>query len=150
MKTTNLDGKITSPAVKQACRRKNREYLKHGNSTRYKELKKEVKSKLSDATSKLLKKQTDQVSVKNNSWLKHVKQLTARPGDQPQATFSLPQHVEDSLSALESSNKICEYFSTISQEYTPLNTETLPERVRAKLTNEPCKHPYLAVHTENV
>ena len=146
VKTNNLDEKITCPAVKQASRRKNREYSKHGNSAKYKELKKEVKTKLSDATSKLLRKQTEQVSAKNNSWLKHVKQLTARPGDQPQATFSLPQHDEDSLSALESSNKICEYFSTISQEYTPLNPETLPERDRTKLTNEPCNHPYLADH----
>ena len=31
LKTTNLDGKITSVAVKQASRRKNKEYTKHGN-----------------------------------------------------------------------------------------------------------------------
>ena len=95
VKITNLDGKLSCPAVKQACRRKNREYLKHGNSDKYKELKKEVKSKLSMATSKFFEKQTDQVTVKNNNWLKHVKRLTARPGDQAQATFSLPQHVEE-------------------------------------------------------
>ena len=88
-----------------------------------------------------------QLSRQNNSWLKHVKRLTARPGDQAQATFSLPQHVEDSLSALESSDKICEYFSSISQEYTPLDTETLPQRVRSKLANDPCNHPYLADHS---
>ena len=109
-------------------------------------MKKEVKSKLSDATTKFLEKQTDQVAVKNNNWLKHVKRLTARPGDQAQATFSLPQHVEDSLSALESSNKICEYFSSISQEYPPLNIGTLPEHVRLKLSNDPCSHPYLEDH----
>ena len=147
VKISNLDGKVSSPAVRQACRRKNREYLKNGNSAKYKELKKDVKAKLKDATAKLLEKQSEQITVKNNSWLRHVKQLTARPGDQTQSTFTLPQHVEDSLSALESSNRICEYFSLISQEYTPLNTESLPERVKLKLADDPCSHPYLADHT---
>ena len=121
VKTTNLDGKINSVAVKHASRRKNREYLKHGNSAKYKELKKEVKIRLKEAATKFLNNQADLVTVKNNSWLKHVKQLTARPGDQTQSTFSLPKHVEEDLSALESSNKICEYFSSISPEYTPLS-----------------------------
>ena len=82
LKTTNLDGKICSVAVKQASRRKNREYAKHGNSDKYKSLKKEVKDKLKDATQKFLEKQINLVSSKNTSWLKHVKHLAARPGDQ--------------------------------------------------------------------
>ena len=45
LKTTNLDGKICSIAVKQASRRKNREYAKNGNSSKYKDLKKK-RSKL--------------------------------------------------------------------------------------------------------
>ena len=90
--------------------------------------------------------QVNLVSSKNNSWLKHVKRIAARPGDQTSTFFSLPKHVEDNLSALESSNKICEFFSSISQEYSPLNTETLPQRVKDKLGNDPCSNPYLADH----
>ena len=146
IKFTNLDGKVSSPAVRQACRKKNREYLKHGNSTRYKELKKEVRNRIREATTKLIEKQSEQVCSKSKSWMRHVKRLTARPGDQPEPTFTLPQHVEDCLSALESSNKICEYFSSISQEYSPLDTETLPYDVRAKLAGDPCEHPHLADH----
>ena len=116
------------------------------HSKRYKDLKKVVKMKLKEATAKLLSNQADKVSAKNTSWLKHAKRLTARPGDPTSATFSLPKHVEDNLSALESSNRICEYFSTISQEYSPLNTATLPEHVKTKLDNDPCIHPYLADH----
>ena len=86
------------------------------------------------------------MAANSNNWLRHVKRLAARPGDQPQSTFSLPQHVEDSLGALESSNRICEFFSSISQEYTPLTIETLPDHVRSKLANDPCNHPYLADH----
>ena len=146
IKTSNLDGKICSAEVKQASRKKNREYAKNGNSARYKELKHEVKTKLKESSEKFLNKQINLVSSKNNSWLKHVKKIAARPGDQPNPTFSLPKHVEDELSALESSNKICEFFSSISQEYTPLNSETLPERVKTKLDNDPCSHPTLADH----
>ena len=146
IKYTNLDGKISTPALKQACRRKNREYLKHGNSIRYKQLKKDVKNKIKDATVEFLRKQTQKVTARNNDWLRHVKLLAARPGDQPQSSFSLPQHVEDNLSALESSNKICEFFCAISQEYSPLNTEMLPNFVRTKLDNDACDHPYLADH----
>ena len=144
--TTNFDGKISSVAVKQASRRKNREYSKNGNSAKYKCLKKEVNNKLKEASVEFLQKQVNLVSSKNNSWLKHVKRIAARPGDQTSTTFSLPKHVEDNLSALESSNKICEFFSSISQEYSPLNTETLPQRVKDKLGNDPCSHPYLADH----
>ena len=109
-------------------------------------MKKEVKVKLKDAAVNFLDKQTNLVASKNNSWLRHVKLLAARPGDQSQSTFSLPKHVEDNLSALESSNAICEYFSRISQEYPPLNPATLPDHIKAKLSDDPCKHPYLADH----
>ena len=130
IKTTNLDGKIKSIAVKQACRRKNREYAKNGNSLRYKELKKIVKKELKTATSNFLAKQVGLASTPRNNWLKHVKSIAARPGDCSSTTFSLPEHVDKNLSALESSDKICKFFSTISQEYAPLNVDTLPERVR--------------------
>ena len=65
--TSNLDGKISSVAVKQASRRKNREYSKNGNSPKYKELKKEVKLKLKEASVKFLNKQTDLATVKNKA-----------------------------------------------------------------------------------
>ena len=115
--------KISSAAVKQAVRRKNREYTKHGNTPKYKDLKKLVKMKLKDAMVSFLDKQSSQVAS-NSRWLKHVKTLTAQPGETTTSTFSLPKHVEDNLSALESANAICEYFSKISQEYLPLNVDT--------------------------
>ena len=84
---------------------------------KYKRLKKVVKDKIKDEAAKILNKQVRNVAVKDKSWLKHVKNITSRPGEQLQATFTLPQHIEDKLSALESSDRICKYFSSISQEY---------------------------------
>ena len=100
--------------------------LSNWNSTKYKILKKEVKIKLKDACTKLLTKQTDLVNVKNSSWIKHVKRIAAHPGDNPSTTFTLPDHIEGNLSTLESSNRICQFFSAIRQEYTPLSIENLP------------------------
>ena len=145
-RTSNLDGKICSPAVKQACRRKNREYLKHGNTPRYKALKTLVQDKLKEASRNFLTKQTKLVSAKNNSWLKHVKVIAARPGDETNSTFTLPKHVEDNLSSFESSNRICEFFSSISQEYSPLNIDLLPAHVQSKLDHDPCHHLSLPDH----
>ena len=146
LKISNLDGKISSAKVKQTCRQKKREYAKNGNSAKYKELKKLVKIHLKDAAIDFLSKQVKLTTSANKNWLKHVKRIAARPGDLTSNTFTLPQHVEDGLSALESSNKICEFFSSISQEYSPLCVARLPERVRAKLINDQCQHPYLSDH----
>ena len=75
-----------------------------------------------------------------------MKKIAARPGDHDSPTFSLTEHVEANLTAMESSNKICQFFSLISQEYAPLNVLDLPERVQAKLHDDPCQHPYLEDH----
>ena len=91
-------------------------------------MKKEVKSILKSETVKFLNKQVGCVGSNNSKWLKHVKTLTACPGEAVSFTFSLPNHVEENLTAFESSDRICEFFSTISQEYTPLNVDLLPER----------------------
>ena len=145
-RTSNLDGKICSPAVRQGCRNKKREYLLHGNTTRYKQLKKAVKIKLKEASVNFLEKQSKLVSARNNSCLKHVKRIAASPGDDTTTTFNLPKHIEDNLSAFESSNRICKFFSAISQEYLPLNVKTLPVRVQGKLAVNPCCHPSLPDH----
>ena len=146
VKSTNFDGKIRSVAVAQACRRKKREYEKHGNSMKYKKLKKEARLILKYETRKLIAKQIDNSGSKNNTWLRHVKVLTACPGESTSSTFCLPNHIEDNLTALESSDRICQFFSAISQEYSPLNTDLLPDHVKYKLESDPCSHPNLPDH----
>ena len=143
IKSTNLDGKVRSVTVAQACRKKKREYEKHGNSEKFKRLKKEAKAALKLATTNFIKKQVEMATKQNNSWFQHVKRTTARPGDTTSSSFTLPKHIEDNLTSLESSNRICEFFSAISKEYTPIDIENLPERVKTKLSSDPCNHPYL-------
>ena len=115
IRVSNLDGKFHSPAIKQACRRKNREYEKNGNSQKYKELKWILKSTIKDETRKFLNKQTENISSGNNSW-KHIKNLTLRPGDARENSLSLPQHVAANLSPTECADRICQYFHSCQQE----------------------------------
>ena len=55
--------------------------------------------------------------------------------------FDLPDHVERGLSELECAEESAEFFSKISQEYDPINLDTLPERVCIKLHSDLCSHP---------
>ena len=62
-----------------------------------------------------------------------LKRLGARPGVCDEMNnFSLPSHAN--LSPLQSAERIADHFSQISQEYPPLNRDTLPDRVKAKIS----------------
>ena len=64
-----------------------------------------------------------------------------QPGDcSEDQTFTLPAHQELNLTDRQCAEKIAEHFASISQEYSPLNVNMLPERVKARLrdgTNPP-------------
>ena len=61
-----------------------------------------------------------------------LKRMGAQPGVLDEKnTFTLPNH--QNLTHVEAANKIAEHFSQISREYPPLNSETLPDRVKIKL-----------------
>ena len=63
-----------------------------------------------------------------------LKRLGAQPGDcTDNNTFKLPGHCTENLTNQESAERIASYFSAISQEYSPLDTHKLPNRVRRKL-----------------
>ena len=70
---------------------------------------------------------------------KHIKRIAARPGDDTTTTFTLPKHIE-------SWNKICQFFTAISQKYFPLNIKTLPVWVQAKFAFDLYCHSSLPDH----
>ena len=58
----------------------------------------------------------------------------AQPGDcADNHTFSLPNHQQENLSDQECAERIAEHFASISSEYSPLDLEKLPDRVKARL-----------------
>ena len=145
-KINKLDSEFTTPAIKALARKKLREYTKHGNSMLYKHLKKALKKKIKEEGKKFISKQIALAGDKSNKWIRHTAALLARPGDAPSKSFTLPDHDERGLSALQSSEEIADFFSKISQEFAPLNLNTLPDRVKKKLHDDPCDHPVLQEH----
>ena len=146
LKINCLDNEFTTFAIKRVKRKKNREYSKHGNSALYKTLKKQLKETIKTEGKKFISKQISLAGEKGNKWIRHTAALLARPGDSSKNHFDLPDHLERGLTDLESAEEIADFFSHISQEYEPLDIESLPEHVKNKLRDDPCDHPTFAEH----
>ena len=74
--------------------------------------------------------------------------MSARPGEDDSATFTLPEHLDENLTPEQSAERIASYFSKISQEYKPIEEDTLSTELQLKLDNEVCHHP--AVREEDI
>ena len=62
-----------------------------------------------------------------------IKKLGLRPGEVLQPSFQLPNHIMNDYSPAESAEILAEYFSSVSQEYSPLNILSLPPNIQAYL-----------------
>ena len=63
--------------------------------------------------------------------------MGARPGDcQDEGSFSLSEHLDQNLSNEESTECIATHFANIRQEFSPINVETLPNRVKIKIKSQ--------------
>ena len=63
-----------------------------------------------------------------------LKSMGSQPGVyKDNSTFTLPSHRTDGLNNQQCAEKIAEYFAKISQEYQPLDVNSLPDRVRLRL-----------------
>ena len=72
--------------------------------------------------------------------------MGAPPGScNDEGTFTLQNHIEQNLSNDESIEQIAQYFADISQEYPPLDPESLPQRVKDRLNEaDPSELPQLS------
>ena len=63
-----------------------------------------------------------------------MKKLRSQPGDcSDEGAFTLISHIDENLTIEESMEKIANHFSKISQEFSPLNPNLLPETVQDKI-----------------
>ena len=121
--------------LKKLHRLKSREYVRNGKSEKYRLLLKQFQLKYKKAAEKYLTKNTEDLKQSNPGQAYRIlKKLGAHPGDSTDDnTFTLPSHLSANLSAEESAERIAEHFSAISQEFSPLDTNNLPSRVKVKL-----------------
>ena len=143
---SKMEGKETSLALQSIARQKLREYTRHGNSVKFKELKRKQKSRIRLEGQKKLEKAIEKAGKRGSGWMKKAKVLSARPGEDISGTFSLPSHIDNNFSAIQSAEAFVKYFSKISQEFTPLEQDILPLRVESRIASDPCIHPEMTDH----
>ena len=76
-----------------------------------------------------------------------LKKMGAQPGEcGGEGAFTLTEHLEQNLSTDESLERIVSYFSELSCQHPPLCTETLPDRVKQKLSSviDPGELPHIS------
>ena len=142
MRISHQDKLFINKELKTLSRRKQREYIKKGKSSKYKKLQAEFDSKYKAASERFIRSKVDDLKESQPGKAYNVlKTMGAQPGDcTDDLTFSLPAHQEANLSDEECAERIAEHFASISREYLPLNPSLLPERVRVRLadgTNPP-------------
>ena len=141
IKLTKISDKVVSKALQDLARQRLREYNKHGNSQRFKEIKRKQKEIIKVEAIKQLDKQLDKAKGKGMSWMKEAKWISARPWEDDCATFTLPEHLDENLTPEQSAERIARYLSKISQEYKPIEEDTLSPQLQSRLDNEVCHHP---------
>ena len=121
--------------LKTLSRRKQREWVKYGKSDKYKSLDAQFTAKYEAAAKKFMENKVENLKeAEPGKAYRIFKTMGAQPGDcSDNHTFSLPNHQQENLSDQECAEHIAEHFARISREYSPLDIEKLPERVKARL-----------------
>ena len=119
--------------LRQIKRQRLREYEKHGLSNKYWSIVDSFEKLFKTERAKYFEKIRDEVTNgERGSIYPILKRLSHRPGDPPLSGFLLPDHAQ--LSHTQAAEIIATHFSSISQEYTPLDVSCLPPNIRAWLT----------------
>ena len=112
-------------------RQRQRIYNKSGKSDKYMRIKNLFDKKLLAEKIKYRDKICREVKEgKRGSSYSALKKMSLRCDQQVNREFILPEHQNLNLSPLESAEKIVEYFSQISREYSPLSVNCLPDKIR--------------------
>ena len=137
MKISSQDKAWITKDLKILKRKKSREYTKRGKSEKYNDLSKLFKEKYKIEAGKYLRRNMDELmESRPGQAYKILKRMGAQPGDGDDINFTLSTHESENLSPQESAERIATYFSTISQEFSPLTTQNLPDRVLDRLASK--------------
>ena len=117
--------------------RRAREYLSKGKSDLYHELDNQYNQGLKEAKIKFREEKITQALISKNpkEMFRNIRLLAGVKTKE--SCFILPG--DEGKSAKEIANKLCVYFSKISQEYPAINVEKMPMRVKNFLAGTP--HP---------
>ena len=83
-------------------------------------------------------------SGNTGSIYKYLRRLGNCPGRQVAKSINIESHKQLNLSACQSAERIASFFSDISNEYNPLNIQTLPPQLKDYIFNDTQKGPVLS------
>ena len=132
----NWDKPYITLELKKMDRQIKRQYRIQGKSEKYVKMKMTYDLKMKKAAQAYLEKNVQ--SLKEDDPGKaytNLKKMAAQPGDgSSESNFTLLSHLSENLSCQESVERIAQHFSQISQQFPPLNIDTLPVKVRANIS----------------
>ena len=95
---------------------------------------------------KFIQKQVENLKdIDPRKFYQKIKILGDRLGETSVKKFTIPKYVDQNFTPKECADLIARHFSSISQEYAPINVEKLPDRVKLKLNTE-TDIPYIEPH----
>ena len=133
---TAYDRPWITEELKSLRRQRQRVYRKEGRSFRYLKIKKEFDDKLKAEAAKFMNKLNDEISSgKRGSTYSAIRKLGNRDFEDTKGsdTFDIPEFVDMDLNDQQSAEALAEHFSSISQEFQPLDTSTLPPNLKEEL-----------------
>ena len=138
MKISSQDKPWINAELKTLARQKNREYNKRGKSLKYRNLVNKFSDKYKTEAEKYLRKKMDELmESKPGQAYNILKRMGAQPGDCIDSnTFNLPTHEMEGLTDEQSAERIASHFAAISQEFPPLDIDSLPVRVQQQLNTD--------------
>ena len=133
MRITPQDKPFINFELKALHRKKQREWTKKGKSSKYDKLASEFSAKYKSAAERYIRNKVDGLKeAQPGKAYGILKTMGAQPGDcSDDNTFTLPNHQELNLTDQQCADRIASHFASISSEYTPLNINLLPERVKS-------------------
>ena len=128
MKISSYDKPFITAELKTLHRKKCREYYKHGKSVKYLSLKRKFDDLYKYEAKKYLTKTVNELKFSNPGKMYSIlKHLGSKPSkSESNGSFSLLLHLEKNLSNNQSAEIIAEHFAAISQEFSPLIINDLP------------------------
>ena len=136
VRISNQDVAFITSDLKKLQRYIKREYKSRGKSQKYIQLKRAYDEKFKKAAQDQLNKHVeDMMSEHPGKAYSALKRMGARPGDcENQGVFNVISHQSENLTLEQSTERILQYFASISQEYQPLELGRLTQTVQNKLT----------------
>ena len=117
-------------------RQRQRLYEKFGKTEKYLKCKDHFDNLAKLEVAKYREKIVTEVKEgKRGSSYASLRKLGMRPGEVKQSGFVLSNYLEENLSNLECVERIADFFSEVSQEYSPLCLDNLPPNVQEYLGN---------------